>query len=47
MGMEQLADFKKQQMREKVKLNINLKRSKEEEKYFDIALSGTSATLVI
>lgn len=34
-------------MLEKVQLDIHQKRSQIEEKYFDIALSGTSATLVI
>ena len=34
-------------MLEKVQLDLLKKRSVEEEKYFDIALSGTSATLVI
>ena len=34
-------------MLEKVQLDLLKKRSREEEKYFDIALSGTSATLVI
>jgi len=34
-------------MLERVQLGLLKKRSKKEEKYFDIALSGTSATLVI
>ena len=45
--MSQLADSKKQDMLESVQLNLLQQRSQEEEKYFDIALSGTSATLVI
>lgn len=45
--MQQASDHKRQQMLEKVQLKILEDRSKTEEKYFDIALSGTSATLVI
>ena len=41
------ADNKRQMMLEKVQLNLLQERSEQEHKYFDIALSGTTATLVI
>ena len=40
------ADIKRQNILEKASLELLEERSKTEQKYFDIALSGTSATLV-